>query len=330
MVIRKLIITLFIFLFDTCVANNILYEYAIGQTSEISPDILCKEEENHVACEIRDIEWIEGIVVKKFQYNIIIKNEQLIKTRYFELKTNNLNFEGYNLSRLMPNSILCTEKSILAKNNNMQNNKNIIKENIDCTLKSKAYHIVVTANFKTHHPMYNDANNILEARIIERERFIKPLDTTQDENWTKEYYIYPISATIWIKSYSLNQILFDLYRREQRIATNEAPQNDRDYKTIQDSALFKDYSILLHKSHDILKTLQQEHIHKNTQLVLSKIINSFILVATKPNQNLSIAMNGNKGFVLSLDEIDNLVDIDDKFFSVIIKILKHTTIKTAK
>ncbi len=316
-----------------CYANMGLYEYAISQTSEISPDMLCKEEEGQVTCDVENVEWIEGVMVKRFTYNLKIHNNQLVKTKYFELQTYNLNFEGYNLSKLMPSSILCTEKSMLIKDEvkHGKSNRNMVTENVDCNLKSNAYHIAFTANFKTYHRMYNNAKNILEALVMEHKRLIKPIDTMEDENWMQEYYIYPIYVTIWIKSYSLNKILFDLYRREKRIAINESPQNDKDYKTIQDSVLADDYNSFLNKSHEILQTLiNQKDITNNTRLELSRFIDSFVLIGTKPNQNLSVTIRGNKGFVLSLDEIDNLVDINEAFYNVITKILRNTYIKVAK
>lgn len=304
-----------------------LAEYAKSQISDIDPDVACLEEQHKVICNLENVEWIEGIVVKKIQYVTEIKDNLLLQYRYFELKPQNLNFEGYNLTTLVPTSILCIEKSMLKGET-----QKTMPTHVECTLKSNAYHIVVHANFTTTHPMYNSAKTILEASAMEQEWLEKPL-SQDDENygeWQKNYKINIKSATIWIKSTTLNQILFDLYKREQRIATNPKPQNDVDYLAMQDSIATRDYLQFLNQSKSMLANFNtQTDISPQNKQTLVKALNKFITLAAKPNQNLSLTIKGNEDLVLSLDELDGLLDIDTAFFDVIIKILKHAQIQIA-
>lgn len=307
-------------------AATMLTKYAKAQINDIDPDTTCLQEPHKTICNLENVEWIEGIVAKKIQYIIEIKDSVLLKHRYFELQPNNLNFEGYNLTALIPTSILCIEKSTLNTNKNQKN----IPTHIECTLKSNLYHIVVHANFITTHPMYNEANTILEARIMEHEKLEQPLKQQDDETWQKDYKITIKQATIWIKSTSLNQVLFDLYKREQRIATDLKPQNDMDYLAKQDSIATKDYLDFLNKYNNMLVNFNiQADISQQNKQALAKALNKFISIATKPNQNLSLTIKGDDNLVLTLDELDGLLAIDTTFFDVIIKILKHAQMQIA-
>ncbi len=65
--------------------------------------------------------------------------------------------------------------------------------------------------------MYNTANSLLEAHLLEHERFRQPLQHQDDEAWQKDYKIAINNATIWIKSTNLNEILlceFGLFNTE--------------------------------------------------------------------------------------------------------------------
>ncbi len=330
MKLKYLLLLLFVFCNLHVYAESALAQYAQAQIYEISPDIACIHEKHKIICNIENVEWIEGIIVKKMQYVLEMKDTTLLEHRYFELYTQNLNFEGYNLTALMPTSILCTEQSNFLQGNAKANTHNSIPTHIECTIQSNVYHIVIHANFTTSHPMYEYAKDILEARMAEYERFKQPIQNQNDEIWQKDYQIAIQNATIWVKSITLNQVLFDLYRREQRIAATETPQNDRDYRTIQDSTLTKDYMQFLQKSYNMLNTLnQQAHMPQRKQQILTKALHKFIAMATKPNQSFSLVIEGDKNLVLSLYELESLTAIDSTFFDVIIKILEHAHIKVA-
>lgn len=318
----------FILLYSLC---NSIYattftQYAQAQIYDINPDTICINEKHKTICNLENVEWIEGIIAKKIQYIIELKDSMLLKHRYFELEPYNLNFEGYNLTSLIPTSILCIEKSTL-KDGKMQKS---IPTHIECTLQSNIYHIVVHANFTTTHPMYNQANTILEALMLEHKKLEQPLKQQNDKTWQKDYKIAIKQATIWIKSTTLNQVLFDLYKREQRIATNPKPQNDKDYLAKQDSIATMDYLNFLNQYNGVLADFNTKiDISQQNKQALAKALDKFIVLATKPNENLSLTIKGNGSLVLSLDEIYRLANIDATFFDVIIKILKHSNIKIA-
>lgn len=320
------VLLLCVFSVNACLAIT-LTQYAQAQTYEISPDIECKNEEHKVVCNVENVEWIDGIVAKKFQYILELQEDTLLKHRYFEFHTQNLNFEGYNLTALIPDSMLCVEKSKLTQTNKA--NKNI-QTTTECTMQSSTYHIVAHANFITAHPMYNTANSILEAHFLEHERFRQPLQHQDDETWQKDYKIVINNATIWIKSTNLNEILFDLYKREQHIATSTTSQDDRDYRIMQDSILTKDYLAFLQKSFEILNAInKQANLSKQEQQGLTKVLHKLIAIATTPNQSLSLHIKGSENLILSLYEIESLTAIDNTFFDILAKILKYSHIKIA-
>lgn len=321
----RLYLILLCSLFIIFVHATTLAQYAQAQIHDIDPDVSCLEEQHKAICNLENVEWIEGIVAKKIQYVIEIKDSMLLKHRYFELQPNNLNFEGYNLTTLIPTSILCIEKSTLKENKSQKS----IPTNIECTLKSNIYHIVLHANFITTYPIYNEANTILEELMMEREKLEQPLKQSDGE-WYKDYKITIKQATLWIKSTTLNQVLFDLYKREQRIATNPKPQNDMDYLATQDSVATRDYLNFLSNLHDTLtKFNTQADISQQNKQALSKALNKFIALATKPNQNLSLTIKSKGDLTLSLNELEGLLAIDADFFDVIIKILKHAQMQIA-
>ena len=319
------VILLCVFSINACLAIT-LTQYAQAQTYEISPDIECKNEEYKVVCNVENVEWIDGVVAKKFQYILELQEDTLLKHRYFEFHTQNLNFEGYNLTALIPDSILCVEKSKFTQDKPDKS----IQATTECTMQSSAYHIVAHANFITTHPMYNTANSLLEAHLLEHERFRQPLQHQDDETWQKDYKIAINNATIWIKSTNLNEILFDLYKREQHIATSTTSQDDRDYRIMQDSILTKDYLAFLQKSFEILNAInKQANLSKQEQQGLTKVLHKLIAIATTPNQSLSLRIKGGENLILSLYELESLTAIDNTFFDILAKILKYSHIKIA-
>ena len=78
------------FSINACLAIT-LTQYAQAQTYEISPDIECKNEEYKVVCNVENVEWIDGVVAKKFQYILELQEDTFLKHRYFEFHTQNLN-----------------------------------------------------------------------------------------------------------------------------------------------------------------------------------------------------------------------------------------------
>lgn len=328
MKLRSVALLYCLFSFNICLAIT-LAEYAKAQTYEISPNMECKNEQHRhkVVCNVENVEWIDGLIAKKIQYTLELQNDILLKHRYFEFHTQNLNFEGYNITALIPDSIFCIEKSKLTKTNNNNKSMDITTE---CTMKSSVYHIVVHTNFITTHNMYNTTNNILETNIVENDKFRQPLQHQDDEAWKKDYKIAIKNATIWIKSTNLNEILFNLYKREQYIATSTTSQNDKDYRTIEDSVLTKDYLEFLQKSFEILNMINQKtKISKKKQEDLSNVLHKLITIATTPNQSISLSIEGDKNLILSLYELENLLAIDNTFFDILAKILKYSHIKIA-
>ncbi|RDU65386.1 hypothetical protein CQA53_06325 [Helicobacter didelphidarum] len=303
-------------------AKESVYEYAITQTQEISPAIKCQGDNVKAMCNVQNVEWIEGVLVKNFEFNVLLNKNVLKKTRSYTLETKDLNFEGYNLSSLMPQSILCTDFSELKKSKDIK--QNVLLVNLSCNLHSNVYEIEIDADFKTFHTLYNQVNTTLEALNREHELFIQPLAEKQ-EDWKNKYFIQIKKATLRLKSYSLHTILFDLYKREQRIAQNENSQNDKNYRTIQDSALFEDYLSFLQNSYQISGNIKTDSkITKDNEQALSKLVSTFIDIATKPDQSLFLQIVGNNTFKLSLDEIEDIMDINELFVNVIIKILENT------
>lgn len=314
---------LYLFSFNMCFATTLAH-YIQAQTYEISPDMTCKNERHKAICSVENVEWIDGVVAKKFQYVLELQDNILTKHRYVELYTRNLNFEGYNLTALVPDSILCIEKSNLMQISKVSKGMYVQTE---CTLKSSAYHIVVHTNVTTTHPMYNATNDILEAHFLESEKFRQPLQHQDDEVWQKDYKIAIKNATIWIKSTNLNEILFDLYKREQHIATNIASQDDKDYRIMQDSVPTKDYLTFLQQLFGILDRVnEQANLSKKEQQNLSNVLHKLITIATTPNQSLSLSVKGSDKLVLSLYELEGFVAINHNFFDVLTKILKYSHI----
>ncbi len=167
----------------------------------------------------------------------------------------------------------------------------------------------------------------LESKSKDLEEAVTTL--TQSSN-TQAYKIAINNATIWIKSTNLNEILFDLYKREQHIATSTTSQDDRDYRIMQDSILTKDYLAFLQKSFEILNAInKQANLSKQEQQGLTKVLHKLIAIATTPNQSLSLRIKGSENLILSLYEIESLTAIDNTFFDILAKILKYSHIKIA-
>ena len=316
--------SLFIFFAFTIIyAKSNIHDYVKAQVDEIAPNAICEKLDNQISCNIKNVEWIEGVLVKDFTYNATLNNDIFTRTRNYILQTQNLNFEGYNLAPLMPDYILCKDISHLQKN---KNTHNTIEVKFECTLESPAYFVEFTTHFTTTHPMYKMSETTIDALNIEHNKFIQPIHTIQEQTWKNDYHIRLKSLTFSLKSHSLDAILFNLYKREQRIANNENSQNDKDYRMTQDSTLLEDYRNFLKNLHQITNNINLDKVSEKNKIAITQLIHSFTEIATQPNHNLLLSLQGNVNFTLSLAELEYITDINDDLLYVITKILQNTEI----
>lgn len=298
-----------------------VYEYAKTQNNDISPDIMCDGNNYEATCSVKNIEWIDGVMVQDFQYKALLQDDIFTQIKSYELKTNNLNFEGYNITALVPSLLMCKTTSQYKP----FHNKNAITTTIVCQLQSNIYNIEVKAKFNTTHPMYQQSHDILTLLDAERQRLIKPIHTSQDDTWKKDYLIYLNSVNISIKSHSLNAVIFDLYKREQRIADNKDSENDKDYLTLNNTKAQDDYYRFLQNIYGIYNTLVTNYsLSKTNVQSLKHLFDTLISIATLPNKNLTVSLKGGKDSVISLLELENITDINESILKSIAKILQNT------
>lgn len=284
--------------------------------------------DKEIICHLKNMEISKDVISKDSTYIFrASKSKSKLNITHF-IESNNFIYEGYNLSNLLPKNIQCLYDNELVKLQNM------ILYNILCDLDSNIYKLNITLHFKVFHPDFSSLNDILDAMNI---------DSSEVYEATNPDFIFEIiNITLRLKSNGINAALFDLYKREQRIANTENAQDDKDYLATDD-VLFADYKAFLQgyytlvdgdfgkDSKDSNAELLESKDNKITNLkakkTLNNIIGAFIELATKPNITLNIKITNPHKFQISLSELQAIADINELFLPTIAKILQDLNVE---
>lgn len=295
--------------------SNNLKAFLNNQFGEVEASS-CKKNKavNEFKCKWENYEYIERLRIKTFDYKIREEKNKLIQSAIISIDDSNVIYEGYNLYNIFPNLFDYIEVMTF------DSNKNALNTNVVYNLYSASYNLNIELNFSVKSSIFQNATNPLQATLIDYEF----KNNINDNAMINDYRIIINEINLNLNSISLNNVLFDLYKREQRIASDENSQNDKDYLARNDDILFDDYKNFIISIFESIN-VDNEKLSDIDSKKLQDIKNTFMQVATKSNINVKLKLL-NKDFSMSLQDLENLINIDSNFNQLIMQILKNSTL----
>lgn len=236
------------------------YKALFVLTNALTDDFICKNKKNDYICSAENVEILNGVTITKSTYKLSQKRNVLTITKSHKLDSINFIFEGYNLSKLFPQNVECVQIVRLFGD--------ALLGSEHCSLSSNIYSMNFRVEYKSFYPPFESVASTMDALNAVYSGLLN------DENFTSNYQYELQLASINLQSVSLNDVFFDLYKREQRIANGEDSQNDKDYLTKNDDVLFADYKAFLQGYHDIFRTLRTDSTPSNDSVTQNNVESS--------------------------------------------------------
>ncbi|MWV62638.1 hypothetical protein [Helicobacter saguini] len=282
----------------------------------VEPNFTCKEKNNEITCKAGRNEIVNGIFASESTFNISSKNGDLDIIQNHKIDRSNFIFEGYNLSSLLPQNVSCEDKTTLQK---LDKKTKTFNESTFCKLDSNIYKIDFKIIVKHFDPALAKAKNSIDA-----------INKSYESSKNGDSMLFEIDSIEFnINSVSLNEVLFDLYKREQRIANDENSMNNKDYLTKNDDILFEDYKAFLQGYYGVLKDLNTKSApnHKSrADTNYRNLLSALIKIATTPNINVQIKITNINKTMIAKQDLQNISELSDNFLSIAYKILENMNI----